>query len=251
MGIVVITVAAVLCAAAVLFIPFTYHVSIRTGRPFRLCIRAGWFGRALAGTWDYTWGQRPVSSVYIGWKRQAGPPPDLSEDTSEKGADQAAEAVRQQAETDSAVTYESLKQEDDSGAPKTAGFHWKPLVFNRDFAAAFFCWLGRILHHSRVRSLDIRGVIGLGQPHETGLLAGALYAVVPDAIGGLRFDYLEERYDSTIRGSGTLYPAALLWYSALFIASRPVRRLIAGWHASKRGEHHGQHDKKQSGNDLQ
>ena len=213
MGIVVITAAAVLCAAAVLFIPFTYHVSIRTGRPFRL--------------WD------------------------LSEDTAEKGADQAAEAVRQPAETDSAVTYESLKQEDDSGATKTKDFHWKPLVFNRDFAAAFFCWLGRILHHSRVRSLDIRGVIGLGQPHETGLLAGALYAVVPDAIGGLRFDYLEERYDSTIRGSGTLYPAALLWYSALFIASRPVRRLIAGWHASKRGEHHGQHDKKQSGNDLQ
>ena len=176
MGIVVITAAAVLCAAAVLFIPFTYHVSIRTGRPFRLCVRAGWFGRALAGTWDYTWGQRPVSSVYIGWKRQAGPPPDLSEDTSEKGADQAAEAVRQQAETDSAVTYESLKQEDDSGATKTKDFHWKPLVFNRDFAAAFFCWLGRILHHSRVRSLDIRGVIGLGQPHETGLLAGALYA---------------------------------------------------------------------------
>ena len=150
MGIVVITAAAVLCAAAVLFIPFTYHVSIRTGRPFRLCVRAGWFGRALAGTWDYTWSQRPVSSVYIGWKRQAGPPPDLSEDTAEKGADQAAEAVRQQAETDSAVTYESLKREDDGKAPKAAGFHWKPLVFNRDFAAAFFCWLGRILHHSRV-----------------------------------------------------------------------------------------------------
>ena len=91
----------------------------------------------------------------------------------------------------------------------------------------------------------------LGGCAVVGLLAGALYAVVPDAIGGLRFDYLEERYDSTICGSGTLYPAALLWYSALFIASRPVRRLIAGWHASKRGEHHGQHDKKQSGNDLQ
>ena len=102
MGIVVITAAAVLCAAAVLFIPFTYHVSIRTGRPFRLCVRAGWFGRALRGTWDYTWGQRPVSLVYIGWKRQAGPPPDLSEDTVKKAADQAAEAVRQQAETDSA-----------------------------------------------------------------------------------------------------------------------------------------------------
>ena len=99
MGIVVITAAAVLCAAAVLFIPFTYHVSIRTGRPFRLCVRAGWFGRALRGTWDYTWGQRPVSSVYIAWKRQAGPPPDLSEDTAKKAADQAAEAVRQQERT--------------------------------------------------------------------------------------------------------------------------------------------------------
>lgn len=250
MGIVVAAAVVAMCAAAVLFIPFTYHVTIYAGNPSRIGIRAGWFGRALCGTWSYTCGQRPVSSLYVAWKRQAGRP-DLSEEAAEKTAAQAEEAVRQHMEANDAVTYETLKQAGDGSAPKTASFHWKPLVFNTDFAAAFFCWLGRILYHSRVRTLDIRGVVGLGQPYETGLLAGALYTVVPDAIGGLRFDYLEERYDSTIRGSGTLYPAALLWYSALFIASRPVRRLIAGWHASKRGEHHGQHNKKQSGNDLQ
>lgn len=235
MGIVAAAAAVLLCITAVLFIPLTYHIRIYAGTPFRIAVCASWFGRALRYTWDYTYGQRPDSSCYLAWKRQEKHA-DIPEETAEQAAVQAEEAIKKALEEDNPETYEALKQ---AKVPASSSFHWKPLVLNTSFAESFFRWLGQLAYHSRIRTLDISGTIGLPQPHETGLLAGALYAIVPDAVGNLRFNYTEEQYDSTICGGGTIYPAIILFYSAAFILSRPVRRFIACWHASKRGEHHG------------
>lgn len=49
----------------------------------------------------------------------------------------------------------------------------------------------------------------------------------------------EEQYDCTVRASGRLYPAVLLLFTAVFAASRPVRRLWAEWHAVNKEEEHG------------
>ena len=79
----------------------------------------------------------------------------------------------------------------------------------------------------------------LPEPHETGMLAGALYAICPGSVTDLQFNFVEEQYDCTVRASGRLYPAVLLLFTAAFAASRPVRRLWAEWHAVNKEEQHG------------
>lgn len=229
MGIVITIVVIFLCIITLLFIPLTYDIHIYAGKPFRIDGLISWSGRALQYTWSYTWGQRLTSSWYLAWKKQ-----ENGADMTEKTAAQAEEAIQKTLEETEPATYESLKNSQNP-LPKAATFHWKPFVLNTDFAASWFRWLGRLVYHSRIRTWNMSGTIGLSQPHETGLLAGALYATIPDAVENLRFNYIEEQYDSTIYGAGTIYPAIVLFYFAAFILSRPVRRLIAGWHAYKKG----------------
>lgn len=112
-------------------------------------------------------------------------------------------------------------------------------LFNADFLAAFFTWLSRLLNHGQIRRFTLTGIIGLPEPHETGMLAGALYAICPGSVTDLQFNFVEEQYDCTVRASGRLYPAVLLLFTAAFAASRPVRRLWAEWHAVNKEEQHG------------
>lgn len=216
-------------AAALSCIPLSYSIRLHIGEPVRFGGDVCWFGRALQYTWDYTYGQRPVSSFCLAWKRRSAEPDGIPANSGDAAADPF--EPWQDEKTD--ASYDELKD------ISTPAFHWKPYVLNPSFAAAFFCWIRRIVHHSRIRTLRADGVIGLKTPCDTGILAGLLYAAVPDAVDGLSFNYLCEEYDCMIFGSGRLYPAVFILYSAAFILSRPVRRLLVRWHASNRGAHHG------------
>ena len=105
--------------------------------------------------------------------------------------------------------------------------------------SGFLTWLSRLLGHGQIRRFTLTGIVGLPEPHETGMLAGALYAICPGSVTDLQFNFVEEQYDCTVRASGRLYPAVLLLFTAAFAASRPVRRLWAEWHAVNKEEQHG------------
>ncbi len=214
--------------AVLLCIPLSYNIRLYLGDPAHITGTVHWLGRVFCYTWEYTYGNRPSASLSIMGKRRRSAP-----DTPPAIIDKAAQQVEEDGSLENAVTYEDLKN------TEVPPFPWKRYVLNLPFTAACFRWIVQILSHSRPCVLTASGVIGLKTPHETGMLAGALYAAVPEAVGSLRFSYTKEEYDCTIRGAGRLYPAVFLIYSAAFITSRPVRRLLIRWHTAKRGAHHG------------
>ncbi len=182
------------------------------------------------------------------WKRSPAvkesvePPPPAPEEEEKAWDELEKESQR--------LTYEDLLRQEGPDAParsdaKEAKKKKPPIrqflasLFNADFLAAFFTWLSRLLNHGQIRRFTLTGIIGLPEPHETGMLAGALYAICPGSVTDLQFNFVVEQYDCTVRGSGRLSPAVLLLFTAAFAASRPVRRLWAEWHAVNKEEQHG------------
>ena len=212
-----------------LFLPCTYSVTAAIRKPFRFAFRVNWFRHAFLFEWDYTFGQKPHILFYVGWKERSG-----------KGRAQEAMTVDTEnvAAPDSAPVSETPDEErlrealsaappQETAADRNNSFWWwKPYILQEDFLAAAARLLLRILYHTRIRTLQASGSLGLGQPHETGMAAGFLYMLVPAAANSLRFNFLEEEYDCRVRIAGRIYPGALIIYTAAFILSQPVRRLI-------------------------
>ena len=140
------------------------------------------------------------------------------------------------------VTYDELHTANPTvGAAEKHKKHfpWKSLICTEDFALAFFTWLQDILCISRIRTLTLTGTLGLTATHKTGMLAGALYAVIPASTAGLRFNFTAEEYDCTVHAAGRICLAAAAACSITFLLSRPVRQFLAQWHTARKGENHG------------
>lgn len=248
MAIIVILAILFSCILLILCLPISYALTVHIGTPFRIEGQGQW-GRKLAdASWSYTLGEEPHHELNVCWKRSPAvkesvetPPPTPEEE--EKAWDELEKESQR-------LTYEDLLRQEGPEAPapddaKEAKKKKPPIrpfladIFNADFLAAFFTWLSRLLGHGQIRRFTLTGIIGLPEPHETGMLAGALYAICPGSVTDLQFNFVEEQYDCTVRASGRLYPAVLLLFTAAFAASRPVRRLWAHWHAVNKEEQHG------------
>lgn len=248
MAIIVILAILFSCILLILCLPVSYALTIHIGTPFHIEGQDRW-GRKLAdASWSYTLGEEPHHELHMCWKRspavkESVEPPLPTAEEEEKAWDELEKESQR-------LTYEDLLRQERPDAPaqsdaKEAKKKKPPIrrflasFFNADFLAAFFTWLSRLLGHGQIRRFTLTGIVGLPEPHETGMLAGALYAICPGSVTDLQFNFVEEQYDCTVRASGRLYPAVLLLFTAAFAASRPVRRLWAEWHAVNKEEQHG------------
>lgn len=219
----------------ILSIPVTYRLRIVGAKPVTIDGKLAW-GRSLGYYgWHYVYGEKPVVTMaWPGTKKTKILSPDATELT-DADVERAAKAV----EDEVGVTYDDVKdeaptpQQTESETPSS----WKPLVFNSSFLAAFFTYVQRLICHSRVRTLTLTGSLGLGQPHQTGMVAGACYAVIPDSVRNLSFNYLAEDHDCTVTLAGHVYPIVFVYDTLRFLVTKPARQVLAYWR--RRGEHHG------------
>lgn len=222
-----------LCMAVVVSVPVSYALTIDIRDPFRLTGMLTWGNALCRCSFTYTYGQKPVKKVYWLKKEKIQQPSAEEPVISEAQTEAAAKAAEKE---EHAVTYEELKN---TSLPDTQR-SWKKHLWNADFFHAAAVYASRLLCHSRIRAITLSGTIGLPEPHETGILAGICYALVPDSIHTLHFNFTEEEYNGTVTLRGYIYPVVLAAYTCCFAISRPVRQLIACRRTHKKGEpHHG------------
>ena len=85
---------------------------------------------------------------------------------------------------------------------------------------------GKLYRHSRPRKLRLSGLAGLGDPMQTGVLAGLLYAALPGA-SDITWDYTGRCFDVTAEAEGRVVPLYILYILGGVLASGPVRRTRA------------------------
>lgn len=237
MGVLVLITIILLISLSFLCLPISYRLTLYIGSPFHIMGNCTWLGRMFSYTWKYTYGERPQIEWYVRGKKKDAAMQAPEEDTPMTPEQQ--EAMAQEIEQENkAITYDDVNTIDEPDSSMDS-FRWKPLVFNEAFGLSFVTWLQHILYACRIRTFSAAGSLGLTQPHQTGILAGALYAIIPAGIENLRFNFIEEVYDCTIHSAGRLYPITILFYSIVFLLSRPVRQLMTQWYLSKKGAHHG------------
>lgn len=244
----------------ILCLPVTYEIKVHIGPPFHLAFHAGWGRQLIRKSWSYSVGEEFQDELYILGKKDSPSPEKESapvEEPREKPLQDAAEEIRKtvdedlsskediEKEVEKAVEQEVEKEPDKEAAKaapekkKGSPGEWIPLIVNTDFLAALFTWLSRLIRHGQIRHLTVCGVLGLTEPHKTGILAGSLYAFCPGNLENLQFNFLEEQYDCTAHASGRLYPAMLLLFTMLFALSRPVRHILIHWFAVNKETRYG------------
>lgn len=212
----------------ILSIPLAYTVRLYITSPFKATATVNWSGRVFLLSFRYVLGKAPLLRLYIKKVRHRSPPaePDINPDSEllknddEKNETDELERAVQKTERD----------EEDSGSTAKEGSQTRvplrPLLLNQAFAVQVLLLIGRILHHSRLRTFTANGTIGIGSPHETGILAGWLYATIPQSVHELRFNYLEKEYNARLTSGGRIIPLILIFCVLPFIFSQPVRRII-------------------------
>lgn len=212
----------------ILSIPLAYTVRLYITSPFKATATVNWSGRVFLLSFRYVLGKAPLLRLYIKRVRHRSPPaePNINPDSEllknddEKSETDEVERAVQKAERD----------EEDSGSTAKEGSQTRvslrPFLLNQAFAIQVLLLIGRILHHSRLRTFTANGTIGIGSPHETGILAGWLYATIPQSIHELQFNYLEKEYNARLTSSGRIIPLILIFCVLPFIFSQPVRRII-------------------------
>lgn len=212
----------------ILSIPLAYTVRLYITSPFKATATVNWSGRVFLLSFRYVLGKAPLLRLYIKKVRHRSPPaePDINPDSELLKND------AEKSETDEAerAVQKTERDEEDSGSTAKEGSQTRvplrPLLLNQAFAVQVLLLIGRILHHSRLRTFTANGTIGIGSPHETGILAGWLYATIPQSVHELRFNYLEKEYNARLTSGGRIIPLILIFCVLPFIFSQPVRRII-------------------------
>lgn len=212
----------------ILSIPLAYTVRLYITSPFKATATVNWSGRVFLLSFRYVLGKAPLLRLYIKKVRHRSPPaePDINPDSELLKNDD------EKSETDEAerAVQKTERDEEDSGSTAKEGSQTRvplrTLLLNQAFAVQVLLLIGRILHHSRLRTFTANGTIGIGSPHETGILAGWLYATIPQSVHELRFNYLEKEYNARLTSSGRIIPLILIFCVLPFIFSQPVRRII-------------------------
>ena len=212
----------------ILSIPLTYTVRLYITSPFKATATVNWSGRVFLFSFRYVLGKAPLLRLYIKKVRNRSPlaETDINHDSEPlKNDDEKSETD----EVESAVQETERNEEENGSTAKEdsqARMPLRPLLFNQAFAVQVLLLIGRLLHHSRLRTFTANGTIGIGSPHETGILAGWLYATIPQSVHELQFNYLEKEYNARLTSSGRIIPLILIFCVLPFIFSQPVRRII-------------------------
>ena len=212
----------------ILSIPLTYTVRLYITSPFKATATVNWSGRVFLFSFRYVLGKAPLLRLYINKVRNRSPlaETDINHDSEPlKNDDEKSETD----EVESAVQETERNEEENGSTAKEdsqARMPLRPLLFNQAFAVQVLLLIGRLLHHSRLRTFTANGTIGIGSPHETGILAGWLYATIPQSVHELQFNYLEKEYNARLTFSGRIIPLILIFCILPFIFSQPVRRII-------------------------
>ena len=212
----------------ILSIPLAYTVRLYITSPFKATATVNWSGRVLLLSFRYVLGKAPLLRLYIKKVRHRSSPaePNINPDSELLKNDD------EKSETDEVerAVQKTERDEEDSGSTAKEGSQTRvplrPLLLNQAFAVQVLLLIGRILHHSRLRTFTANGTIGIGSPHETGILAGWLYATIPQSVHELRFNYLEKEYNARLTSGGRIIPLILIFCVLPFIFSQPVRRII-------------------------
>ena len=212
----------------ILSIPLAYTVRLYITSPFKATATVNWSGRVFLLSFRYVLGKAPLLRLYIKKVRHRSPPaePDINPDLEllknddEKSETDEVERAVQKTERDEEGSGSTAKEGSQTRVPL------RTLLLNQAFAVQVLLLIGRILHHSRLRTFTANGTIGIGSPHETGILAGWLYATIPQSVHELRFNYLEKEYNARLTSSGRIIPLILIFCVLPFIFSQPVRRII-------------------------
>ena len=212
----------------ILSIPLAYTVRLYITSPFKATATVNWSGRVFLLSFRYVLGKAPLLRLYIKKVRHRSPlaEPNINPDSELLKNDD------EKSETDEVerAVQKTERDEEDSGSTAKEGSQTRvplrPLLLNQAFAVQVLLLIGRILHHSRLRTFTANGTIGIGSPHETGILAGWLYATIPQSIHELQFNYLEKEYNARLTSGGRIIPLILIFCILPFIFSQPVRRII-------------------------
>ena len=212
----------------ILSIPLAYTVRLYITSPFKATATVNWSGRVFLLSFRYVLGKAPLLRLYIKKVRHRSPlaEPDINQDSELLKNDD------EKSETDEVerAVQKTERDEEDSGSTAKEGSQTRvpirPLLLNQAFAVQVLLLIGHILHHSRLRTFTANGTIGIGSPHETGILAGWLYATIPQSVHELRFNYLEKEYNARLTSGGRIIPLILIFCVLPFIFSQPVRRII-------------------------
>ena len=212
----------------ILSIPLAYTVRLYITSPFKATATVNWSGRVFLLSFRYVLGKAPLLRLYIKKVRHCSSPaePNINPDSELLKNDD------EKSETDEVerAVQKTERDEEDSGSTAKEGSQTRvplrPLLLNQAFAVQVLLLIGRILHHSRLRTFTANGTIGIGSPHETGILAGWLYATIPQSVHELRFNYLEKEYNARLTSGGRIIPLILIFCVLPFIFSQPVRRII-------------------------
>ena len=212
----------------ILSIPLAYTVRLYITSPFKATATVNWSGRVFLLSFRYVLGKAPLLRLYIKKVRHRSP-------LAEPNINPVSELLKnddEKSETDEVerAVQKTERDEEDSGSTAKEGSQTRvplrPFLLNQAFVIQVLLLIGRILHHSRLRTFTANGTIGIGSPHETGILAGWLYATIPQSVHELRFNYLEKEYNARLTSSGRIIPLILIFCVLPFIFSQPVRRII-------------------------
>ena len=206
----------------ILSIPLTYTVRLYITSPFKATATVNWSGRVFLLSFRYVLGKSPLLRLYIKKVRHRSPlaEPNINPDSELLKNDD------EKSETDEVerAVQKTERDEEDSGSTAKEGSQTRvplrPLLLNQAFAVQVLLLIGRILHHSRLRTFTANGTIGIGSPHETGILAGWLYATIPQSVHELRFNYLEKEYNARLTSGGRIIPLILIFCVLPFIFSQ-------------------------------
>ena len=200
----------------ILSIPLTYTVRLYITSPFKATATVNWSGRVFLFSFRYVLGKAPLLRLYIKKVRNRSPlaETDINHDSEPLKNDD------EKSETDEEENGSTAKEDSQARMPL------RPLLFNQAFAVQVLLLIGRLRHHSRLRTFTANGTIGIGSPHETGILAGWLYATIPQSVHELRFNYLEKEYNARLTSGGRIIPLILIFCVLPFIFSQPVRHII-------------------------
>ena len=213
-----------------LFLPLTYSLSADIQSPFHIRTVLSFLNHGLYYEWDYVFGQKPTKLCYIGWHKEPlsgrGQPPGIVPDKKdpEEPDKEEEDPLSENTIRDALQGADSPEPDDVCAASDT--FWWKDYVWSEDFLSSCLSFFLRLLHHNRIRTVQTTGTLGLSQPHQTGMLSGFLYMLLPQAAQNLQFDFLNEIYDCHIQIAGRIYPGVIVLYALSFIVSPPVRRLL-------------------------
>ena len=87
--------------------------------------------------------------------------------------------------------------------------------------------LKKLLYISKPYEMNVSGKIGLGNPSDTGILAGAAYAIFPDFAVEIDWKYLEKVFELKANCKGSVMPLKAIWIIGIAFISKPVREFLS------------------------